>query len=141
MCFPRAFAYGKSREVAQLTREKLATIHLMTISIKNLELWTKIGITPEERSTEQRLLVSVDLKCPEVKAGKTDRIEDTVDYAEVAEIIKGLAKKERKTLEKFVDEILDEILKFKFVDSAEVEIKKFALSGAECVSIKNSKFR
>ena len=108
----------------------------MTISIKNLELWTKIGITPEERSTEQRLLISVELNCPEVKAGKTDRIEDTVDYFEVAEIIKGLAKKERKTLEKLVDDILDEVLKLKYIDSAKVEIQKFALPNAKSVKVK-----
>lgn len=109
----------------------------MLISINNIELWTHIGISPEERSKEQRLLVTVTMECSGVTADKTDNIEDTVDYEKVVNAIKKLAGEERKTIEKLSVDISKAVSKFEFVTGAKVEIKKFALSGVGEVVMAN----
>lgn len=50
-----------------------------------------IGILPQERLHPQRLELDIELEADFAAAARTDRIEDTVDYAAVAEQIHALA--------------------------------------------------
>ena len=57
----------------------------VTIEISGLSLFTHVGVTAAEREVGQRLLLDLRLDVGECDATVTDRIEDTVDYAEVCE--------------------------------------------------------
>lgn len=58
-----------------------------TIEIKGLEMWARHGVMEHEREVGNKFKVDVTLTADLSKAMETDSIEDTVNYARVAEII------------------------------------------------------
>lgn len=105
------------------------------LHISELELWTHLGVPDEERAKEQRVLVSVWMEIDSSKAGKSDDIEDSIDYQKVADRMRELAKVERKTIEKFGNDIADAILKEFKPKEVTVNVRKFAIPGSESVSL------
>ena len=73
----------------------------VTVEITGLSLYTRHGVSEAERELGQRLLIDVSFELSECDATVTDRVEDTVDYAEVCEQV-ALAAQERsyQTLER-----------------------------------------
>jgi 7,8-dihydroneopterin aldolase/epimerase/oxygenase len=71
------------------------------VEIRGLSIYTHHGVTEAEREVGQRLEIDVSFDVPDCDAVLTDRLEDTVDYAEVCDIV-ALAVTERnyKTLER-----------------------------------------
>jgi len=59
----------------------------VTIEISGLSLYTHMGVSEAEREIGQRLLVDVRMDAGAVDATITDRIEDTVDYGEVCQVV------------------------------------------------------
>jgi len=111
----------------------------MTITISNLELWTHLGITKEERMSEQRILTNITLECEGCDACETDDIADTVNYEDVVKQIKKVAKANYKTLEKLGDEICSAILKNKKVKSISIKLTKHVLPGTKGITISITK--
>ena len=62
-----------------------------TICIRQLETLCLIGVLPHERTTPQRLVISLDLTCDLTRAGESDALEETVDYAAVAQEVTRIA--------------------------------------------------
>jgi 7,8-dihydroneopterin aldolase/epimerase/oxygenase len=97
----------------------------VTIEIVGLSLFTHHGVTPAEREVGQRLVLDVRFDVGEPDALVTDRVEDTVDYGEVCQVIALLAQQRSyKTLERLCA-VISERLASQF--------------GAESVSVKASK--
>ena len=71
------------------------------IQVRGFSIYTHHGVTEAEREVGQRLEIDVSFDVPDCDAVLTDRLEDTVDYAEVCDIV-ALAATERsyKTLER-----------------------------------------
>ena len=71
------------------------------VELRGLSLYTHHGVSEAEREIGQRLEFDVSFDVPDCDAVLTDRLEDTVDYAEVCDIV-ALAATERsyKTLER-----------------------------------------
>lgn len=71
------------------------------VELRGLSIYTHHGVTEAEREIGQRLDLDVSFDVPRCDAMLTDRLEDTVDYGEVADIV-ALAATERsyKTLER-----------------------------------------
>lgn len=83
----------------------------VTIEISGLSLYTHMGVSAAEREIGQRLLVDVRLDIGECDATVTDRIEDTVDYAEVCEAVSLVAQQRSyRTLERFCAAVCDRLL-------------------------------
>jgi dihydroneopterin aldolase len=57
----------------------------VAIEISGLSLFTHVGVTAAEREVGQRLLLDLRLDLGGCDATVTDRLEDTVDYAEVCD--------------------------------------------------------
>ena len=57
--------------------------HLDRIHVRDLRLRCVLGIYPEERREKQDITVNIVLYADLRAAGRSDRIEDTVDYKEV----------------------------------------------------------
>ena len=97
----------------------------MTIELAGLELFGYHGVLAEEREHGQRFLVDVWLDVTDATAGKTDRIEDAVDYrrvvAAVREISDGCAY---HLLEAFATALADTMLARFAVDKARVRVRK-----------------
>ena len=71
------------------------------VELRGLSIYTHHGVTDAEREVGQRLEFDVSFDVPDCDAVLTDRLEDTVDYAEACDIV-ALAATERnyKTLER-----------------------------------------
>jgi dihydroneopterin aldolase len=83
----------------------------VTIEISGLSLFTHVGVTAAEREVGQRLLLDLRLDVGECDATITDRIEDTVDYAQVCDMANLVAQQRSyKTLERLCAAVADRLL-------------------------------
>jgi 7,8-dihydroneopterin aldolase/epimerase/oxygenase len=83
----------------------------VTIEISGLSLYTHMGVSPAEREIGQRLLIDLRLDVGECDATVTDRIEDTVDYGEVCDVVNLVAhQREYRTLERFCTAVADRLI-------------------------------
>ena len=82
----------------------------VTIEISGLSLYTHHGVTAAEREIGQRLVLDVRFDVGEPDALITDRVEDTVDYGEVCQVIALIAQQRSyKTLERLCAVIADRL--------------------------------
>ena len=81
------------------------------VELRGISIYTHHGVTEAEREVGQRLEIDVSFDVPECDAVLTDRLEDTVDYAEVCDIV-VLAATERsyKTLERLAHVIGERVM-------------------------------
>src|SRR4051812_49437552 len=84
---------------------------LVTIEIVGLSLYTHHGVEAAEREVGQRLVFDLSFDLSDCDATVTDRVEDTIDYAEVCQQV-ALAAQERsyKTLERLCSAIADRMM-------------------------------
>jgi len=83
----------------------------VTIEISGLSLFTHVGVTAAEREVGQRLILDLRLEIGDCDATVTDRIEDTVDYAQVCDTANLVAQQRSyKTLERLCTAIADRLL-------------------------------
>lgn len=83
----------------------------VTIEVSGLSLFTHVGVTAAEREVGQRLLIDLRLDLGESDATVTDRLEDTIDYAEVCNTANLVAQQRSyKTLERLCAAIADGLL-------------------------------
>lgn len=106
------------------------------IVIKDLEVDTQIGVTEEERSRTQRLLVTVELERDLAEAGRTDTESATTPYDVVADLIrKVVTERPRKLIEAVADEIAEAILSKRLAAQITVEVKKFSVPKSQYVAV------
>jgi 7,8-dihydroneopterin aldolase/epimerase/oxygenase len=97
--------YGEDGE------EDEESFETVTIEISGLSLYTHHGVSEAEREIGQRLLLDLRLDVGETDATVTDRVEDTVDYAEVCQLVALVAQQRSyKTLERLCSAIADRLL-------------------------------
>jgi dihydroneopterin aldolase len=83
----------------------------VTIEITGLSLYTHHGVTAAEREIGQRLVLDLRLEVGECDATVTDLVDDTVDYAEVCQVVALVAQQRSyKTLERLCSAIADRLL-------------------------------
>jgi dihydroneopterin aldolase len=84
---------------------------LVTIEITGLSLYTHHGVSEAEREIGQRLVIDLRIDLGACDATVTDRVEDTVDYAEVCQTVALVAQQRSyKTLERLCSAIADRLL-------------------------------
>ena len=83
----------------------------VTIEIAGLSLYTHHGVSDAEREVGQRLVLDLRLDVGETDATVTDSIEDTVDYAEVCQLVALVAQqRSHRTLERLCATIAERLL-------------------------------
>lgn len=107
-----------------------------SLAITDLELWTHIGVTNDERETEQRLLVTIELSLDMKTAAKEDDVKKSINYLDLSNDIGLLAKRERKTIERFAEDTAAMILKKYKPKEVTVTVKKFAVPGSKNVNLR-----
>ena len=82
----------------------------VTVEVTGLSLYTRHGASEAERELGQRLVFDLTFELERCDATVTDRVEDTVDYAEVCEQV-ALAAQERsyRTLERLCASIAERL--------------------------------
>lgn len=84
---------------------------VVTIEISGLSLYTHHGVSAAEREIGQRLVLDLRLEVGECDATITDRVEDTIDYGEVCQVVALVAQQRSyRTLERLCAAIADRLL-------------------------------
>ena len=93
------------------SRTARRAVESVTVEITGLSLYTHHGVSEAEREVGQRLVLDLRLDVGETDATVTDAIEDTVDYAEVCQLVALIAQqRSHKTLERLCSTIADRLL-------------------------------
>jgi 7,8-dihydroneopterin aldolase/epimerase/oxygenase len=81
------------------------------VELRGVSIYTHHGVSEAEREVGQRLEFDVTFDVPDCDAVLTDRLEDTVDYGEVCDIV-ALAATERsyKTLERLGQVVAERLM-------------------------------
>lgn len=112
------------------------------IIISDLEVAYCVGVTDEERAKPQRLLVTVDMTYDFTSAAVSDRIEKTINYADVSQdLLKYGDGRNWKLLERLVTNMTDHIMAKYKPQAVTVEIKKFSIPQARHVSVSLTRSR
>ena len=83
----------------------------VTIEIAGLSLYTHHGVGDAEREVGQRLIFDLRIDVGESDATVTDRVEDTVDYAQVCQLVALLAQQRSyRTLERLCSVVAERLL-------------------------------
>lgn len=107
-----------------------------TITICDLEVFYSVGITEQERSRPQRLLLTLAITTDFSSAAKSDRIEDTIDYKTLSDRLLALGDgRSWNLLEKLADTIALIVIKDFGAQQVSVEVKKFIIPQARYVSV------
>ncbi|SEM96680.1 dihydroneopterin triphosphate 2'-epimerase [Halomonas caseinilytica] len=110
---------------------------LATIRIKNLRLRTYIGIKDDEIRNRQDVVVNAVIRYRADKALAFNHIEQALNYRTITkQVIAHVEDNRFQLLERMTREVLDLIMSFEQVLTAQVEIDKpHALRFADSVSI------
>ena len=108
-----------------------------TIIIEELEVQFRVGVGEAERSSPQRLLISVELALDLTLALEKDDLRWTVDYAAVAERISHLGdRRSWQLIETVAAEVADVLLREFGPEAVTVQVKKFVLPQAKHVAVR-----
>lgn len=112
------------------------------ITIVDLEVFYRVGISEEERAKPQRLLLTLDVKFDFSSAAVSGRIGRTIDYYEVAQRLLKLGEtRSWRLIESVATDVAERILSEFHPESVTVEVKKFSIPEARYVSASLTKQR
>ena len=107
------------------------------ISIAEIEVECRIGVSDEERSAPQRLLISLELEKDFSDAARTDELRKTIDnHAVWLHVEEICSEKERRLVETLAEEIAGDILRELSPEIVRVEIRKFILPKTRHVAVR-----
>jgi dihydroneopterin aldolase len=95
------------------------------ILLQGMSFQGRHGVRPEERERPQEFKVDIEVDCDLSEPGKTDRVEDTVDYRQLRAIAKEIIEGEsQKLMETLAARIADRVLQLARVAGVSVRIAK-----------------
>ena len=112
------------------------------ITIVDLEVFYRVGISEEERAKPQRLLLTLDVKFDFSSAAVSGRIGRTIDYYEITQRLLKLGESRNwRLIESVATDVADKILSEFHPESVTIEVKKFSIPEARYVSVSLTKQR
>lgn len=92
------------------------------IELKDMKFYAYHGVLPQETTVGNHFIVNLTLAVPFDRATESDELEDTVNYAEIYQVVKEEMAIPSKLLEHAAGRIL-RALKARFPHITETEIK------------------
>jgi len=97
------------------------------VEISNLRCYGYVGYFPEEKILGQWFEVNVRIAYDLSKAGQTDKLTDTINYAEVVKLIKErIASSKYDLIERLSEVIAQDILKISLVQNVKLRLTKIS---------------
>lgn len=114
-----------------------------TIHIRDLLVYCIVGLKPEERTARQPVLINIAIECDLAEAGRTDSVDDTINYKKLEERLVEFVEASRFFLiEKLAQEIADICLSDPRAHAVRVSIDKpDALRFARCPGVEIRRVR
>ncbi len=107
------------------------------ITIADLEVHYRVGVTDAERAQPQRLLLTIEMTYDFTTAALHDDIRSTIDYSAVAERLAKYGEgKSWRLIESLAVELAGAILREFSPRALAIEVKKFILPQARYVSVR-----
>jgi len=95
---------------------------IVLVELAGLEVRGRHGAMPEEHERDQPFLFDLELELPEPPA---DRLEETVDYREVVELVREVsASRELQLLETLAATVADALMQRFPLERARVRVRK-----------------
>lgn len=96
---------------------------MITVEVRDLRVFGRHGVHDEERERGQDFLFDVELEVGE--RGTSDRIEDAVDYVEVARVVQTVSDGEQfNLLEALASAVADELERRFAPERVRVRVRK-----------------
>jgi dihydroneopterin aldolase len=112
------------------------------VRIEGLVCRAHVGVSAAERSKRQKILIDLELELDLGKAGQSDRVEHTVDYAAVAREVKKLAEERPFILVEAITEAAAGLLLKRFrIRTVTVRVWKFSVPGTKSVGVEITRSR
>jgi len=106
------------------------------IRINGLRLSTTVGVDGEERLLPQSVRVNLSITPKKSFKGLDDRIENTINYQDVAQALRRVAGAgKRKLIETLADDLAGAVTEFDGVCAVTLEVEKFVLPDCGSVSV------
>ena len=96
------------------------------LNIKGIKIYAFHGHFEEEKKLGGHFIVNLEIGFNSDKVVSTDRLEDTIDYVQVIDIVKEQMKKTKNMIESAANEILDELFKIELIQSVSIELEKIS---------------
>ena len=113
-----------------------------TITIRNLEVFYRVGVPEAERAEPQRLLLTVEMEHDFGTAATTDELGGTIDYFAVSRRLLHFGNDAQwKLIETLAVDLAQMILDEFKPDTVTVEVKKFIIPQARYVSVRVTRSR
>ncbi len=97
------------------------------IRLHDLRFQVCHGVLEHERRVAQEFAVDVTVSLDLGAAGQSDRIQDTVNYSDVADVVAGVMQgPSKKLIESLAESICDEVLGNWPVSTVRVRVRKMA---------------
>lgn len=91
------------------------------VELKGLEIAGRHGATLEEHERDQPFLYDLELELAEPGA---DRLEETVDYREVVELVREVSAEQRQLLETLAAAVAESLIERFPLERARVRVRK-----------------
>lgn len=99
--------------------------NLDTVRIERLQLDCIIGINPWERLTKQRITIDIEMNADLSAAGKSDAIEDTINYRTISKAVTAeIEASSYGLVEALAERVAEICLEDERVQSLEVTVRK-----------------
>ena len=111
------------------------------LRIRDLAVRCRVGVTAAERAKPQEVLVTVTLHADLSRAGRSDRLDDSIDYKALKLRILALAEKQRfRLIERLAEQVAMLALADRRVEQVDVVVQKpGALRFARCSEVEISR--
>ncbi len=97
----------------------------MLIKIKNLRLYTIIGVFDWEQNIDREIIINAEITTNFTKSLHSDELSDAIDYDQIILKIKNLVANNRfKLVEKMAQTLMDAILEDQRISKCKLEIDK-----------------
>jgi dihydroneopterin aldolase len=112
------------------------------VRIEELLCRAHVGVPAAERSKRQKILIDLELGLDLGKAGRNDRVQETVDYAAVAHEVKKLVEERSFILVEAIAESAAGMILTRFpVEQVTVRVRKFSVPGTSSVGVEITRSR
>jgi FolB domain-containing protein len=106
------------------------------ITIRELEVFYRVGVPEDERAQPQRLLITVEMKHDFTAAAAGDDLSRTIDYYQVVQRLLGLGEgRTWRLIETLSVEIANLAIAEFGAKAVTVEIRKFIVTQARWVAV------
>jgi dihydroneopterin aldolase len=95
-----------------------------TIVLEGLEVPAALGVSRAERAMRRPALIDVALRLDLARAGRSDRLADTIDYAALHAAIEEVARGEHRLVEALAERIAQRLLSGFPIESCTVTVRK-----------------